>query len=54
MVHTDTRHKGENSNEMRNINEHHDEQRFVVVQPELPYAADGLVPAISARTVQYH
>ena len=39
---------------MRNINEHHDEQRFVVVQPELPYAADGLVPAISARTVQYH
>ncbi len=54
MVHTDTRHKGENSNEMRNINEHHDEQRFVVVQPELPYAADGLVPAISARTIQYH
>lgn len=54
MVHTDTRHKGENSNEMRNINEYHDEQRFVVVQPELPYAADDLVPAISARTVQYH
>ncbi len=54
MVNTDTRHKGENSNEMRNIYEHHDEQRFVVVQPELPYAPDGLVPAISARTVQYH
>ncbi len=39
MVHTDTQ---------------HDNNRFMMVQPELPYAPEGLVPAISARTVQYH
>ncbi len=39
MAHTDTQ---------------HDSNRLMMVQPELPYAPDGLVPAISARTIQYH
>lgn len=39
MTHTDTQHKN---------------NRLMMVQPELPYSLDGLVPAISARTVQYH
>lgn len=38
MAHTDTQH----------------DNRLIMVQPELPYAPDSLVPAISARTIQYH
>lgn len=49
MAYTDTGHNSTRIEDMK-----HRDNRLMMVQPELPYAPGSLVPAMSARTFQYH
>ena len=49
MAYTDTKHNSTRIEDMK-----HRDNRLMMVQPELPYAPGSLVPAMSARTFQYH